>query len=161
MDLNVFAICGMVFAFVGIIFVIVSAFWVVNFDVFQYKVEGDARLFIAIFAGLGIATSGIGFFILGWHLNQMKRQKKVFENGYYMTVPITDIRMDTRVRMNGRYPYVVEAQYMEPATREIYLFRSHNFFYNPANKLTSDRVDVYLIPPDYKNYYMDIDSIIE
>lgn len=158
--LDVYGLCGTVFAAVGTVFILFAVVGAARFDTFQYSVEGDPVMFLFIFGILGLVVAGLGYGILFWHIGKIRKQKKVFENGYYINVPVSDIRLETRVRVNGRYPYVVEAQYGSLETGEVHLFRSRYLMHNPGNIVNGQTVPVYVIPPDYENYYMDIDAIL-
>ncbi len=157
-DFNVYVICGLIFSAVGLIFLIVSAGCVIKFDDLRGQIDGNPVLFVGIFAGLGLLETVVGISILVWYFKKTGYQKKLYEAGRYITLPVSEIRMDTRVRINGRHPYVAEAQYMDPVTKEVYVFRSRSLMYNPANMLIDGTVRVYVDSENYKRYYMDIDS---
>lgn len=159
-DVDVIAICGAVFALAGIIALACAGAFLRNYEVFASSASGNPIAFIAVFMGMGSLLTLIGVLMLMAYMKKRTLQKRIYENGYSIRVRITDIRMDTHIKINRGYPYVVQAQYTDPKTGEIYLFQSRHLLHNPSNSLQRDEVPVYVIPPDYKNYYMDIDAIL-
>ncbi len=160
MDFHVSFLCGAVFCFVGAVFLTVAVVCAVNFESFRRNVSGSPLLFIGGFFGMGLLLLLIGVPLLVWYIRRIRRQKQLYEEGIYLSLPVSDIRLDTRVRVNGRYPFVVEAQYTDPETREIYLFRSRALMHNPSRELENRTVRVYMDRNNPRNYYMDIDAAL-
>jgi len=60
------------------------------------------------------------------------------------------------VSMNGRSPYRITAQWQDPATSRVYVFVSHDLWFNPSKYVTGKNIRVYIAPGNPKRYYMDV-----
>lgn len=156
---NVIDIAGWVFTLSGVVCLATLVFFITNYDSFVHEINGEPIGFLIMFALFGLIFIAIGAAILVHCMKRNALNRRAYENGFYLTLPISDIRMDTTIRVNCSYMYVVEAQYTSD-DGEVHLFRSRPFMYNPKSRLRSDTVNVYIIPPDYDHYYMDVDSIL-
>lgn len=156
-EFDIFSMLGFLFTIIGIVFTISSVWCTINYESIKYQINGDAKLFIGVSCSIGILMALIGSVFIGVWFHNIKIQRKIYNNGYYIQVPISAVRMDTRIRINGHYPFVVEAQYIDPNTKKIYLFQSRYMRCDPSGYL-NDSVRVYVIPPDYQHYYIDVDS---
>lgn len=59
-------------------------------------------------------------------------------------------------KINWRRPYYFVANYLDKDFNESHSFESENFyFYLPDYIIVWDRVTVYVIPPDFKKYYIE------
>ncbi len=52
--------------------------------------------------------------------------------------------------------YRIVAQWLNPDTHELYLFRSEDIPFDPTRHITSDKIKVYIAPNDPTQHYMDI-----
>lgn len=156
---DVITIAGFVFTGVGALLIAFGLCCLTD-PVLLSSAKGDPIMLIVIFIAIGSIVTAIGGVILAVCIRDMLMCKKVFERGEYIVLPISDIRLDTTIHINMNYMYVIEAQYTDPISKNIYLFRSRRLTYNPSNRLITDHVNVYVNPPDYKHYYMDIDDIM-
>lgn len=144
-----------VFALVGLIFTIVGA---VNTVAGIFVGDQLGLLGVAVFIGLGLLFVFLGLLLLLPGIKRYKKAKKIFDNGYYIKAPITEVGRNYSVKINGRPAYVIYAEYRD-IDGKVYMYRSRDLVRLPAN-LEGQCVHVYVIPPDYSNYYMDINHLM-
>lgn len=156
---DVIDILGLVFTAVGTIVIGITIFFGMNIELL-YTTD-NPWMFVLVFSLFGVVLNAIGIPVLVWCIRRYKLNKKAYLGGVYLLLPISDIRIDTTIRVNNGFTYVIEAQYTVPDTGEVCLFRSRPLMHNPSGRLTNDFVKVYVCKPDYAHYYMDIDSILK
>lgn len=105
-------------------------------------------LFGVVFAGLGVP-----FFWLG--IRDSINEKKALSYSKEIKANIHEVAQNTSISMNGRSPYVIEAQWLDPDTNEIHIFKSKNFWYDPSEYIKEEIV-VKMDPRNSKKYWMDV-----
>ena len=111
---------------------------------------------LSVFFGIfGVVLSGLGipFFWLG--IRDSINEKNALRYSKEVTAKIKEVVQNTSISMNGRCPYLIEAQWLNPDTNEIHIFKSKNFWYNPSEYLNDDIV-VKIDPRNMKKYWMDV-----
>lgn len=146
--IDTFAMVGLIFTLVGSIITVAGA-----------CLSSQLGLIgAAIFLGLGILSLFIGILLLLPGMKRYNKAKKLFDNGYYIKVPITEIERNYSTQINGRPAYVIHAEYRD-VDGKVFVYRSRDLVRLPDN-LEGQFVHVYIIPPDYSNYYMDINHLM-
>lgn len=62
--------------------------------------------------------------------------------------------------VEGRIPYQIICQYVDHATMTIYQFKSEFLWYDPTPYLKRTDAPIYVDPRDFKEYEMDLESIL-
>ncbi len=112
-------------------------------------------LFLGIFA---LTFGGVGFFGLSRQMKKLGAKRELFDNqkGKKLSLPISDITQDTSFKVNGRSPYIVITQWVNPLTNVMHEFKSDYVWYHPGTLLGNQKqMDVYIDENDPKRYYMD------
>lgn len=104
--------------------------------------------------GLGFGGVGAGFFT-AWFLNWRKRKWLGF-NGERVRATITTVRLNTMVKMNGKSPYVILAQWHDPLKNMVHTFKSENIRSLPEALGPGDEVNVLVDPTNYRRYYVEV-----
>jgi hypothetical protein len=110
-----------------------------------------------ILAGLGTVFTliGAGFFVV-MHVSR-KREEELRASGLRITTVFTSVEMNKLVRVNGRHPFRVLAQWQNPTTSQVHLFHSQNLFFDPANFIAPGKeITVFIERGNPKRYYMDV-----
>lgn len=63
--------------------------------------------------------------------------------------------LDTSWKQNGRSPYRIHAQWQDPASRQIYVFRSDAIWYDPSDYIPEGDITVYVERGNPSRYYVD------
>lgn len=107
-----------------------------------------------------VAVPGIIFFVLGLaFLAAVSRRRRdrawLAENGRTIQAEIVGVQYDTRVRVNGRCPLVVQCQAVNPADGKVYVFESDSLWFDPTPFLDGQTTMPVLVDPDdYHRYQM-------
>lgn len=113
--------------------------------------------------GLPIIFGGIGttFFLIsaGIFITGRMKARKVADlqlNGMAIQAKITSINLNTSTKSNGRSPYVIHAQWQNPATSQIHIFHSDDIWFDPTDFVRSGHINVLIDRNNPSHYYMDI-----
>ncbi len=112
-------------------------------------------VFFSIF-GLVFSGLGIPFFWLGIRddVNEKRAQSYTKE----ITADVKGVVRNTSIQVNGRSPYQIEAQWLNPDTNEIHVFKSKNFWYDPSEFLKG-KITIKADPQNLKKYWMDVSGL--
>ena len=72
---------------------------------------------------------------------------------------LKSVERNTSYKVNGKSPYQLVAHWQDPATSELYIFRSENIWYDPTDYLQAEEVTVFAEEGDPKNYAFDLDFL--
>ena len=116
--------------------------------------------------GMRMTMLTIGISLIIWYHRDKRRALALIQAGYYVTAEIIGFPINRRHRINNIPMYYVECIYRDPMTGKEYYFQSGdiglvtNRMVNHQNPPQNQTVRVYVDPNhDYRNYYVDIDSI--
>ena len=124
----------------------------------------DARIDHWTESGFGILF-GLGFFVifggiglpsLYFWRRRLAGARWARQQGTPVRAELAGVEKDTRVKVRGRSPYVIVAQWQNPRDRKVYRFTSEPTWLNPSLYL-KDRthVDVRVDPAQPRRYWMD------
>jgi hypothetical protein len=82
-------------------------------------------------------------------------------NGQRIQAELTGVELNRSVRVNGSCPWRVTAQWLNPATGRIHVFRGANLWYNPSRYVTGKSIEVMIDPNRPHRYYMDTSFLPE
>jgi hypothetical protein len=116
----------------------------------------DIWFLTVIFGIFGVAFTGLGvpFFWLG--IKYQLNEKMSLSYSKEIEVPIKSISQNRSITVNGRSPFQIEAQWLNPDTNEIHIFKSKNFWYDPSEYLKKDTILIKADPANLKKYWMDV-----
>lgn len=113
-----------------------------------------------------VAVPGVIFFVLGLaFLAAVSRRRRdrawLAENGRTIQAEIVGVQYDTRVRVNGRCPLVLQCQAVNPADGKVYVFESDSLWFDPTPFLDGQTTMPVLVDPDdYHRYQMLTEGIL-
>ena len=150
-------IVGTVFAPIGLFFVLLGVLlWH-----FQAGPDPeDPEIFLWVFCGIGALFLLPGLAFIWVELRRRKRMKDAYDSGNFVMAKIAGVQTRSNVNMNGRFPYVVECHYTDPASGKVQICYSRFLYFNPTGLLTSDEVPVYIDRYDSKKVFVDIDAVL-
>lgn len=97
---------------------------------------------------------GGGFMLAGWRTQ--RRHDDLRARGQPVEADIQGVERNTSLEVNGRHPFVVVCQWLNPQTRELHLFRSENLWFDPGPHLDRERVRVLIEPGNPRRYLVDL-----
>jgi hypothetical protein len=109
-----------------------------------------------ILGGLGLVFALVG----GIWLSVVARSKRLNEwlqiNGTRVLAQLQGVELNRGLEVNGRNPYRIMAQWLNPATNRIHIFHSENLWFDPRRFVSGPTVQVLIDPNDPKRYHMDV-----
>lgn len=104
---------------------------------------------------LGSVFFLVGFSIIVFGFLRKKKAKDLQANGVAIWAKINSVELNTSYSMNGQHPYVIIAQWLNPKTSEIHVFRSDHIWYDPSDHIHSDDIKVLIEKDNPKTYHVD------
>lgn len=116
----------------------------------------------AIFMLVGGVFACIGIIPLIRIGRKSVAKKQIIASGQYICATVESIQYNKSYTVNGEHPFVVYCTYRDDYKDIIYRFKSENIWTNPEYVLhPGDEIKVYVAPGDYKNYHVDVESILQ
>lgn len=111
------------------------------------------------FAAMIVGGIGSVFFIIGLALvvPSLRRRRIAAElqaTGVAIQADVVEVARDTSFKLNGRSPWRIHAQWRDPASGKIHLFRSDMLWFDPSEYL-GEQISVLIRPGQPKRYWMD------
>lgn len=148
---RVFLFMGSIFAGLGALFLVLGI-WL-----FIATGEGMAL----IFSGLGLPFFLIGLGFLFKDARDKKKEQQLRESGSRILADLVAVQFNTSVRVNGRCPFIIQCQAVNPADGKVYLFESKNFWYDPEPFLQDrPKIPVLVDGDNYQRYLVLTDGIL-
>jgi len=122
------------------------------------KLDGYFQLWggPTIIAALGsvFLLVGGGIIVAGWFIRS--RDDALRSGGEPIETDFQSVELNTALDVNGRHPFRVATQWLNPATSEVHVFHSHNLWFDPTAYIGNRRITVYIKPGNPKSYYVDL-----
>lgn len=110
-----------------------------------------------LLGGLGIVFFGIGIGSFAAGITKARNRKWLKAHGQRVQAKFTGAIYDTSLKVNGRSPYRVTAQWQHPTTNAIHSFKSDAIWYDPNDLLReTEFIDVLVNPDNPKVHEVDI-----
>lgn len=117
--------------------------------------------FVSLWLGATIAgVLGLLFVLVGlgvWTYGRMedRQVESLRRHGRLIQARYEGVERNLRIRVNGRHPYVIVAQWQDPVSKAVHLFRSENIGFNPEEYVHSKTITVYIDAKNPAKYAMD------
>ncbi|HCW32214.1 MAG: hypothetical protein UT55_C0048G0007 [Candidatus Peregrinibacteria bacterium GW2011_GWE2_39_6] len=145
---------------------LVGAFAFFSATQMPYNTAQDNYIFwlsTGIFVVIALVFFGAGLkylFTAGRSSVSSAKGQKLKINGMQIMAPISGIKHQTNIRINGRAPYVIFAKALNPLTGLEQVFESAYIWEDLGiNQVSSPAISIYIDPDNSKRYYMDLASI--
>ena len=144
---------------IGIIYAALGGTFVVLGTALAALLRDDGLMIGLIFGGIGGIFLILGIIFLAAEFCKKKRSDALLASGHYVLGEVVDIAANINVNVNGRYPYHIIVQYVDPhGVRHIFRSPSLRIFRDP--ELIGKKVKVYVENDNFKHYYVDVDEIL-
>jgi hypothetical protein len=121
----------------------------------------SGRWGLALFIGLfGTVFSLVGGGIAAIPLALERKRRNLKEGGTAAWVDFVEVRYDTMIIVNGRNPYRVAAQGLNPLTGKIEAFVSDPIWVDLTQQLKDRQVKVMIDPKKPSRHWIDLDSYV-
>ena len=65
------------------------------------------------------------------------------------------VEINRSLKVNGKRPYKIHAQWLNPETDEVHIFDSDNIWFDPTDYITDDEITVLIDKKNPKRYFVD------
>ena len=123
----------------------------------EARINGFGSLWLGpiIMGGIGALFAAIGFGILfASRLNKRKREW-LMAHGTEIQAEFQAVERNTSLKINGRSPWRIVAQWQNPESGQLHVFNSENLWFDPTKYVTAKQLRVLLDPKDSKRYHLD------
>ena len=108
-----------------------------------------------VFGLLGVIFGLVG----GIWIYVVRRAEQLAEelrhSGKRIEAKVTEVERRLNLQVNGKNPWRIVCQYQDPATQEVYVYRSANLWFDPA-EWVKETVPVFVDRNDPKKYHVDL-----
>lgn len=114
----------------------------------------DRWLGAAICGGIGGVFLLIGTCLVAPPLRRRGIATRLRVSGRPVDAKVSDVSHDTSLSVGGESPWRIHAQWQDPATRKVHVFRSEPVWFDPS-QFVGERVRVLVDPADPRRYWID------
>ena len=111
--------------------------------------------FSALFGGMGVVFGSIGGILFLIVHRSARKEKWLVTNGQIIYADFQKVIVDRSIRMQGRNPYRIMAQWLDPTSNTVYTFKSRTIWYDPEPYLHDPKIPVRIDPRNPKRYVVD------
>jgi len=108
-----------------------------------------------IIGGLGTVLFLIGGGIFLFQKNKKKLIDYLKRNGKRINADFQSVGLNNTYSYNGRNPFQIIAQWQNPSTLKIHIFKSENLWFDPTEFIENDTITVIIDKKNPKKYWMD------
>ncbi len=105
---------------------------------------------------LGSTFSLVGFGMILFGIRKQRKKDELLQQGTRINTKFQSVSRNTRLKVNGRNPYIITSQWQNPVTNKLHIFESDNIWFDPEEFVNEDVLMVFIDPDDPSQYYMDI-----
>ena len=110
----------------------------------------------AIMAGMGGVFFLIGFSSLVAGARKRRQNEFLRTQGLPIETEFLGVEQNAAVTLNGRHPYQVLTQWLNPATSELHVFKSDNLWVDPSSHLQGRKITVLIDQNPPQHYWVDL-----
>ena len=115
------------------------------------------------FAGMGLISSLVGgvcvWFITLAPGRAERRAQELKRIGKSIQARVMGVEPNVALSINGRHPWRIVAQWLDPTSRKVRLFYSQNLWFDPTPYLTTKELQVWVDPDRPNRYSVDTDFL--
>lgn len=116
--------------------------------------------FLSLILGfLGVIFTGIGAGVTIHEWRKRKNRQWLAQNGQRIEAKFTGVHFDTSLKVNGRSPWRLAAQWQHPATGAIHTFQSDAIWFDPSEYVKTETLNVLINPDQPSVYHIDIEFL--
>ncbi len=124
------------------------------------KSKLDLWIAPAVFVGMGIIFSLVGWIPLLWKRRKKRKKQWLRENGTVLYGVVEGSDWNTFYSVNGRHPFVIYCTYTDDFDGTTYRFKSENLWFDPEAQFPAGTpIKIYVNREDYSSYFVDVDYL--
>jgi len=136
---------------------------------YQSAAPNDARIEsffqlwfgVVIAGGLGTVFSSIGGVMFLLRARRARIKQYLLSNGMPIQTEFQSVQINRSVSVNGRSPFCVMTQWLDPATHRIHVFKSEDIWFDPTHYITRRHITVLIDNANLKHYHVDLSFLPE
>lgn len=111
-----------------------------------------AEPIVIILGGIFFAIGAIAEFI---RIRRVKQIATLKAQGITLEAQYQGVELNDNLEVNGRNPFRIVCQWLDPQTNQVHLFYSENLWYNPEPYINQTIFKVLVQPSNFKIHYID------
>lgn len=92
-------------------------------------------------------------------MNNGSRHSRLVHEGKPLTATIVGVELNEAIQFNGRSPWRIVCQWLDPKSGQVFLFNSANFYYDPSPYIKDETITVYVAHNNLKKYHVDVSHL--
>jgi hypothetical protein len=108
---------------------------------------------------IGLVFASVGGASLALAIRNARVKAWLLKNGSTINAPIKEVRLNESLKVNGRSPWIIVCEWQDPKSKNIYSFKSENFWYDPSEYISAPQMLVKIDPSNPKKYWVDISQM--
>lgn len=109
-----------------------------------------------ILTGLGGVFFMCGFMIILVVGVKSRRDRYLQKSGLPVETEFQGVSTNENVSVNGRHPFCVTTQWLNPETSEVHVFRSGDLWFDPTDYIKDKKIRVFIEKNNPKKYHVDL-----
>lgn len=85
-----------------------------------------------------------------------RTDERLLHEGRPIDAEFQGVSLNSAISVNGRSPFRVNVQWLDPLTSRVRIFQSHNVWFDPTAYLKEKKIRVFLDPNNPAKYYVDL-----
>ena len=113
--------------------------------------------------GAAVIVGGFGgvFFLIGAGMMlaggvTRRHDASLLQTGTAVATKFQSVELNRSLDVNGSCPFRVVTQWLDPATSEVHVFKSHDLWFDPTAYIKRSDITVYIARGNQKHYYVDL-----
>lgn len=106
--------------------------------------------------GMGVLFTAIGAAMIVVPIRRKRLEADLKIHGVPIEAQFESVEQNTSMKVNGQSPWRVLAQWLDPATSQVHVFKSDNLWFDPSAYIKDRKINVFMDRTDPKKYYVDL-----
>ena len=120
-----------------------------------FSLWGDA----IILAFFGSIFSVIGFALLVFIIREKRDGTYLLMDGLEVEAKFSKVELNESVEVNGRNPYRIVAEWLDPKSNKLFIYKSENLWFDPTDYIETEYLTVYVDKNKRKKHYLGVDFL--
>jgi hypothetical protein len=108
-----------------------------------------------ILGGMGALSWLLGIAAVVWEAVSHRRKTRLQRNGRRIKARIIRVELNLSVKVKGKHPFHIVCHWLDPAKNETHVFQSADIWFNPADYITGNTIEVLVDPNNPRRYVVD------
>lgn len=125
---------------------------------YDAKIDSFSSLwfFPALLGAMGAIFLALGGGLILLPAFTQRTDERLMHEGRPVEADFQGVSPNTAISVNGRCPYRVTAQWLDPSTSRVRVFQSHNVWFDPTAYIKEKKIRVFLDMNNPERYYVDL-----